>query len=175
MNIKTPDGNVAHPHLFKAQEFKKKNWNSVELVYADPKALDDFKAKIKDHVKSKLNGKIPAKFRWPWRTCDDRVDDETGSQKAGYPKGGEFLRIKRNVDEYGQLELIQNESNEPATPREIYAGCKGRCIVYAHVYAGVDGGPPGVTLCLEGFQKRGEGDRIGPTPVSSAAFDDDEI
>lgn len=87
------------------------------------------------------------------------------------------MRIKRQASDprTGPLdhEMIRN-GNEPATPKDIYPGCLGRAHVYVHVYPNKGSGP-GVTLCLEGFQRTGAGERLGAAPSSPSVFDDGAV
>lgn len=177
-DLLTPVGQFSHPHLHEPHAFNDSSpaRYSVEIVY-DPEDPDwkEFKAKVKAEIKKQLNGKKPnPRFVLPFRSCDERVDDN-GQQKAGFPEGYEFIRVWRKADQPWEPDSqVVDGKKRPAKPAQIYGGCEGRAFVRPFVYRD-HGNGPGCSLALEAAQVTGKGNPIGAAPVEAAdVFDEVE-
>lgn len=114
---------------------------------------------LKEEVKQKNKGKLPAKFRTPLRDGDD--EDEANSQNSAY-QGCFFL----NASSKTQPGMIDKAGNKIVNRDELYSGC------YAHVslnFFAYDNVGAGISAGLNNIMKIEDGE---PLAGRSSAEDD---
>lgn len=171
---KTPIGRVSYPRLFKAGALKPTDTPKydVTLIFDPDINLSEVKRVTEEYVKreapKKWPGGLPKKFKYPWRSGDEK------DGKEGFGPEDTFIAFRR-LEDFGPPVSVDQQRN-PLNPADVYAGCLGVVAYRPYLYDNT--GNVGVSLGLEGFQKAGDGDPIGVAPIDpDEAFDviDDDL
>lgn len=160
--IISPIGRVAYPNLVQARkrtESSKPRF-SLTLVWGSEVNLTEFKAQLREVIAKEFPNGAPANFRSPLRSGSTR-QREDGSFPAGFKADDLFAEFWR-YEERGLIPVLDGNNNT-IIQADIYAGCLGRVSFRPFVY-NVEGNK-GLGLSLEAFQKTGDGEPIGFTPV----------
>lgn len=110
----------------------------------------------------KFNGKRPKKSDSPLRDGDEKGDEVYADSY--------YISAKSHAKKKPKLFDINNEPLED--PEELYSGCYGRAII--NFYAYNVNGSAGIAVGLEGIKKIRDGERLGGSTVTAAAFGDDD-
>ena len=172
---KTPPGRVAYPQFVEARprsEGKPPRF-SCTLVFDESVDLTAMKEAVRAAVLKDLNGKpVPPNFRNPFRSGEERRRDD-GTMPDGFKPTDTFVEFWR-YEKHGAPGTKKcptvDQWRNPLPPGDVYAGMLG-IVVFKPFCYNTDGNR-GVSLSLEGFQKKADGTPIGSAPIDvDNAFD----
>lgn len=185
----TPKFRVAFPQVFapKARNADSKPKFSIAMLFDEKKIAKDPKQKellrkikqaVDDALKEKFN-KIPAKYRSPFKSGDDQINQKTDEVYEGFA-GALVANASSNADR--RPFVIDQELNPIVEPGGFYGGCYARATISVFAYDHPEGGK-GVSFNILGIQKVADGDSFsgGATSteddfeaIATTASEDDE-
>lgn len=160
-------GRIAYPNIATARArdlpdgTKGEPRHSVTLVFSDEVNLAAMKAECTRVALEKYPNGLPKKFKSPFRSGEERQGDD-GSYPEGFNATDTFCEFWR-YERFGKIPCVDQHRND-LLPSDIYAGMTGRVAYRAFCYD--VSGNKGISLGLEGFQKAGDGPRIGAAPIN---------
>lgn len=157
--VRTKPGLVSYPNLHKPQLYQGKLSFGVTLVFNDPKDAAPLRQAADEAIKAEFpSGKPPKNFALPFHLGSEK-ENEDGEMPTGYTADSVYVKFSRK-EEFGAPAVVGPDV-QPIGQSEIYPGCKGIVACRPYIWHHKDTGNRGLSFGLEGFQKVGDGERIG--------------